>query len=363
MVEKVPRLEGGLPFPAHLSRYGIELSKELGARPLESFRRLPLGFDQIDHALGGGVMPGVLGVLLGRQNVGKTAFFLQAARNVAAWARENQARVVAVNFCYEHSVWVQFSRLLAMESEGAASPSEIEAVIYQERINGGDTKDLWTRVLAKLPAEVEEGYQRMIAYGEHLALHHADRFHTTTQSIETVVQYYLGQGIYPFVLVDYLQIIPPRPELASKALLGGSAGARAVQISVLRELSALASRYNVPVFCIAAVDEKALRRPGPVHLEDVEGQKDNTIPYMVEYALVLNPDVEYLRASGDEEGRGGDEQTLWVRLAVEKVRGGHRPPGVEWRFKFNRRQMRFVQPGEEIPPEKRYALQRFIAQS
>ncbi len=353
------RLEGGVPFPVALSRYGIELSAALNARPIESFERIPLGFEQIDYALGGGIMPGVLGVLLGRQNTGKTAFFLQAAYNIARWAREEQNRVVAINFCYEHPVWVQFSRLLAMVSNGAASPAEIEKVVKAKREELGTPQDLWTQVLRELPPDVTKGYERLVAVGDHLALHHADRFHTTTQSLETVIKHHLEQGDFPVVMVDYLQVIPPRPEMASLALAGGAGGAKAVQIATLRELSALASRHNVPVFCIAAVDDAALRRKGPVHLEDVEGEGTNLLPYMVEYALVLNPDAEYWRG---EAGTLDEEQSLWVRLAIEKVRGGHRPPGVEWRFRFDRRRMQFVQPGEEIPPAERYALQRFMPQ-
>jgi hypothetical protein len=114
------------------------------------------------------------------------------------------------------------------------------------------------------------------------------------------------------VIVDYAQRVPPPPELAG---LG-----REQHIDyVVRSLKALALRRGVPVVAVGAVDEQAIRRQGPVHLEDLWGPV--TMTYEPDVGWVLNN--EHLEPTG-ENGRARA-----VRLAIEKNR--HGASEVEWR--------------------------------
>ncbi len=111
---------------------------------------------------------------------------------------------------------------------------------------------------------------------------------------------------------DYAQRVPPLPELAGLAT--------ELDLDyVVRSLKALAMRRGIPVVAVGAVDEQAIRRRGPVHLEDLWGPV--TMTYEPDGGWVLNQ--EHLDPVGD----GGRART--VRLAIEKNR--HGPSEVEWR--------------------------------
>ena len=58
-------------------------NQRLRSGNLENYRPAPLGFPQLDECLGGGLRAGDLCLVGGMQNVGKTIFVLQVARNLA----------------------------------------------------------------------------------------------------------------------------------------------------------------------------------------------------------------------------------------------------------------------------------------
>ena len=80
----------------------------------------------------------------------------------------------------------------------------------------------------------------------------------------------------------------------------------------VRSLKAVALRGGVPVVAVGVVDEQAIRRQGPVHLEDLWGPV--TMTYEPDVGLVLNN--EHLEPVG-ENGRARA-----VRMAIEKNRHG-----------------------------------------
>ncbi|MEP7356923.1 MAG: hypothetical protein ABI847_06755, partial [Anaerolineales bacterium] len=72
-------------------------NQRLRSGNLENYRPAPLGFPQLDECLGGGLRAEDLCLVGGMQNVGKTIFALQVARNLAA-----AGDVLPIMVCYEH---------------------------------------------------------------------------------------------------------------------------------------------------------------------------------------------------------------------------------------------------------------------
>ncbi len=66
--------------------------------------------------MGGGLHAEDLVLVVGRQNVGKTLFVSQVARNIALWASNERNHVVCLMVCYEHSPILLQQRLLCLES-------------------------------------------------------------------------------------------------------------------------------------------------------------------------------------------------------------------------------------------------------
>ena len=136
--------------------------------------------------------------------------------------------------------------------------------------------------------------------------------YTSPEAIDKIVAVLERQRLHPVVIVDFAQRVPPRPALAGLD--------RDQHIDyVIRSLKGLALRRGVPVVAVGAVDEQAIRRHGPVHLEDLWGPV--TMTYEPDVGCVLNND--HLEATGEGSGARA------VRLAVEKNR--HGPSEIEWR--------------------------------
>jgi len=100
----------GLRFPQPVGEISREFDGRIRSGRLEGYRPTPTGFAALDQVLGGGFLSGCLLLLGGRQNVGKTTWALQAARNVALGGG------TGCLVCYEHDEVRLFHRLLCMES-------------------------------------------------------------------------------------------------------------------------------------------------------------------------------------------------------------------------------------------------------
>jgi replicative DNA helicase len=253
---------------------------------------------------------------VGKQNVGKTLFVSQLARNIARWAASMRNSVVCVLVCYEHSPVLLLQRLLCMESWLAATP---EGGVTLAEIRGaladlaeiGALEDV-SSLLLKLPKPALLGWRAMERYLDTLYLYRGDPVYTSPEAIDKMVVVLQRQGLHPVMIVDYAQRVPAPPELFA---LG-----REQHIDfVMRSLKALALRRGVPVVAVGAVDEQAIRRRGPVHLEDLWGPV--TITYEPDVGWVLNN--EHI----EQAGENGDARM--IRLATEKNR--HGPSEVEWR--------------------------------
>jgi hypothetical protein len=119
-------------------------------------------------------------------------------------------------------------------------------------------------LLLKLPKTGLLGWRGMERYLDTLYLYRGDPVYTSPEAIDKMVVVLQRQRLHPVVIVDYAQRVPPPPELAAMG--------REQHIDyVVRSLKALALRRGVAVVAVGVVNEQAIRRQGPVHLEDLWG--------------------------------------------------------------------------------------------
>jgi len=310
-------------------------------------RPIPTGFPFLDASMGGGLHAEDLVLVVGKQNIGKTLFVSQLGRNIALWAAQARNRVVCLLICYEHSPILLQQRLLCMESwlaggdEGGVSLSDIRGALAG-LAEAGALEDLSTMLL-RLPRSALLGWRKMEKYLDALYLYRGDSVYTSPEAIDKMVVVLQRKGLCPVVIVDYAQRVPPPAELAG---LG-----REQHIDyVVRSLKALAMRRGVPVVAVGAVDEQAVRRRGPVHLEDLWGPV--TMTYEPDGGWVLNHD--------QLEPAGEDGRARLVRLAIEKNR--HGPSEVEWRHLLYGGRFYLEPEGELVPLKESFQVERVRAQ-
>ena len=117
--QMLPILPLGLSFPKTLSQVVTEADARVAAGQLKDYRSIPTGFDPLDTVIGGGLHPGELMLVGGRQGIGKTIFALQVARNIAL---SGQARSCYI--CFEHDEEYLLDRLICFESVASLPPTE-----------------------------------------------------------------------------------------------------------------------------------------------------------------------------------------------------------------------------------------------
>jgi replicative DNA helicase len=307
---------GSTGLPVSLRETVEAYERELPELNPATLQPIPTGFPQLDANTGGGLHAEDLILVVGKQNVGKTLFVSQIGRNVARWAARLRNKVVCLLICYEHSQLLLMQRLLCMESWQAGDGRKgVSLALIREtlgRLAETDALEDLSSMLLALPKSGLVGWRQMEKYLDTLYLYRGDPIYTSPEAIDKAVVVLQRQGLHPVVIVDYAQRVPPPPELAG---LG-----RELHIDyIVRSLKALAMRRGIPVVAVGAVDDQALRRRGPVHLEDLWGPV--TMTYEPDGGWVINQ--EDLEPAGD----GGRART--VRLAIEKNR--HGPSEVEWK--------------------------------
>ena len=283
-----------LPTGLHFPQPVAEISRQFDARiregRLEGYLPIPTGFAELDEVLGGGFLSGCLLLLGGRQNVGKTIWTLQAARNVAL------AGYTGCLVCYEHDEVHLFHRLLCLESYLAAGEGEDgvtlkgirEAVLHAvPGATGGPgygksapfTQGLQAVLQAHPPAR--QAWDESVAgYLDRLLLTRGHPVKTTLNVLRTYAtwlsQEHPGQAV---LFVDYLQKIPY--SLDSRDL----SPERQV-ILVTQGLKDLALEFGVPVVAVAAVDPEGLKRDEP-RVEDLLG--GSAVKYEPDAVIMMLP--------------------------------------------------------------------------
>ena len=293
-------------------------NQRLRSGNLENYRPAPLGFPQLDECLGGGLRAGDLCLVGGMQNVGKTIFVLQVARNLAI-----AGDVLPIVVCYEHNPEMLLHRLICHESvddPDSPNPQGVTRDVIEKAVlayydahpepEARQRLDLdW--LLANVPG-VDHAWYRLREYLWRFWLVAGDGLETTLPVLHEYVRMAQNLGFARVLLiVDYAQRIPLPPRA------GGIEFTEHQRIDlVMRGLKEIALKLGVPVMAVAVADEAALRRQR-VHFEDLLGPV--TVQYEPDVAIMLNRDDS-----------GNDDPIRSVHVAVEKNR--HGPTDGEFRM-------------------------------
>lgn len=333
-------LAGEQELPTSLSQAISNFDESIGDLPPHRFLPQPTGFPWIDEVLAGGTHAQHFYLVLGKQNVGKTILILQMARHQAIWATENKYPIAPVLFCYEHTSWSMFVRLLCMESwevdpDAPLTYKEINEALV--KIKMGKTKvgeenilkgkfretNFMDELFATLPDIAMKAYQKIARYADHLFIYHPSRVNTNVEEIIKIISLIQQDfQVTPIPYIDYLQAMPPPRKLwgASMEMLLNK---ELVVGMNTRLLKAYAEKAYISIIAVSSVDEDALRNPAPVHLEDADGSE--ILPFTIDVGLVINRDTMREKSNGKASVV---EKT--VRLAIEKNRN-HGPADIERR--------------------------------
>jgi replicative DNA helicase len=346
-------LPSSINTPQPLSKVFKGFTARLANRPAALFRPIPLGIETLDKAFSGGVHPTDLTLIAGRQNVGKTIFITQIASNIARWAAEHQYPIVPWICCYEHDEWELFTRLLCMESwrVDPANPISYKTIIdaiVKVKEKEENQEDIITHLFEELPSSATEAMTAISKYFDHLILYYGQRNILSVENIQTIIREYEKEHHQVLIpIMDYLQTIPPEIRMIQHAYDPMSG-----HLIIKRNLEALKNmciELQIPALVVAAVDNEALSRPGPVHIEDVAGPEETS--YTVDSGIILNYDVVKGASISNAENRKAS-----IRISVEKNRRG--PVPLEWRHKFEGGAFYIDPKGEGIAFEDSYQKDR-----
>lgn len=299
-------LPAGLGFPRTLLEVSVEFDTHIKTGKVAGYKPIPTGFEPLDTYLGGGLVPESLMLVGGPPGTGKTVFALQAARNIAAMAKDNKTAACVV--CFEHSETYLYHRLLCMESAlgGNSVGLTMDDIRRAALTNDGSEPGLESLLQAFHTAR--DAWSRIVQYWERLYLIKGHPIKTTLNVLDTYLTYLSNKFTSVVLFVDYLQKVPvfsPGVELTPER-----------QIRTVTEgLKNLALAHTVPIVAVAASDEEGLKG-GRVRFEDLWG--GSSVNYEPDVAVILNPSRQAEDAHGTE-----------VIFSIEKNRLG--PTGVEFR--------------------------------
>jgi replicative DNA helicase len=292
---------------------------------MQDYVPLPLGFDQIDRVIGGGLMRGELILLGGSQGIGKTIFALQAARNLAL-----NEKMYAFYVSYEHPEVHLLQRLLCMES------IDVNAQDYQ---HGLRMRDLRNIVLTKRAGEgrgqglyqILQGHplarlslQQIAEYANRLIVMKGNPVSTNLQALRSLCHRLAKTCDGNVVLfVDYLQKVSIEPvktvDENDKVTI------------VVEGLKDLALSLNIPVFAVVASDREGLRAKR-LHLHHLRGS--SALDYECDIAVIMNN--KYYIISKDHvafDPYKAESYRNWVVFTVEKNRAGKAMTDLEFELR------------------------------
>jgi replicative DNA helicase len=330
-------LPPGNELPQELKPVLEDMDARLAGGDPSWFQPIPTGFAGLDPVFEGGLHSEDLLLIGGPQNVGKTAWALQGARQIARSGR------TVLYICYEHSPLVLAERILCQESDEAGSGFSVgqlhdayrKAVAAKDGIrkanSSGQAPGMLDLVAGALGPSGYASISRMDSYWHNLLLVRGDGLCTHIEAIENYIELTRKHYAESFCLfIDYAQRVPvmPRSGVHLDYLQRIDA--------VLRGLKSFAVKYHIPVVAVSAADMEGLRQ-GHIHIENLWGPV--TVQYEPDIGVILNPIRPGL-----------------VRLAVEKNR--HGPTDLEWDLEFRGRFYRFGEAMRPVPPEESWQRER-----
>ncbi|MCL4488342.1 MAG: AAA family ATPase [Chloroflexi bacterium] len=291
-------LPAGLEFPHTLLDVSIEFDSHIKSGKVAGYKPIPTCFEPLDSYLGGGLVPESLILVGGPPGVGKTVFILQAARNIAAAARDNKTAACVV--CFEHGEVYLYHRLLCLESTMSSRLGLTMEDIRRAALTQGIGEPGLETLLTTLTA-ARDAWSRITQYWERLFLVKGHPAKTTLNVLDTFLTRLQNQFASVVLFVDYLQKVP--------VVSTGVELTPEKQIRIVTEgLKNLALAHSVPIVGVAAADAEGLKSLR-VRFEDLWG--GSTVNYEPDVAVMLNP----LR-----HARG--KPTAEVLFSIEKNRLG-----------------------------------------
>lgn len=311
--------------PLTIAQVLRQVDHQVARGQMEDYIPLPLGFDQIDRVIGGGLIRGELILLGGAQGIGKTIFALQAARNLA-----RNEKLYAFYISYEHPETHLLHRLLCMES---IDPTAEE---YQ---HGLRMRDLRNIILTKRAGErrsqglyqILQGHrlargslQRIAEYANRLIVMKGNPVNTNLQALRSLTHRLVKTCDGNVVLfVDYLQKVSVEP---IKTVDEND------KVTIIVEgLKDLALSLNIPVFAVVAAGREGLRAKR-LHLHHLRGS--SALDYECDIAIIMNN--KFYIVSRDHiafDPYKAESYRNWIVFTIEKNRAGRGMIDVEFELR------------------------------
>ncbi len=293
---------------------------------MQDYVPLPLGFDQIDKVIGGGLMRGELVLLGGAQGLGKTIFALQAARNLAL-----NDKVFALYVSYEHPEVHLLQRLLCMESidpslqeyQHGLRMRDLRNIVLTKRADSEGRSQGLYQILQGNPM-ARQSLRKIADYANRLIVMKGNPVGTNLQALRSLAHRLVTTCEGNLVLfVDYLQKVSVEP---IKTVDEND------KVTIIVEgLKDIALSLNIPVVAIVAADREGLRAKR-LHLHHLRGS--SALDYECDIALVMNN--KYYIISKDHvafDPYKAESYRNWIVFTVEKNRAGKAMIDVEFELR------------------------------
>ena len=266
------------------------LSKMADEENKEEFVGLPTGFSTLDSTLTG-LHKGNLIILAARPGIGKSAFSMNIAQNVA-----KQGKAVAV-FSLEMSGEEIIQRTLSTE-----------ALIDNKLLRSGEIKpDDWTRIAAAVSALYS------------IPLYIDDSAGITVPEMKAKLRRIKNLGL---VVIDYLQLMNSAKRTEN----------RVTEVAdITRSIKIMAKELNVPIIALSQMSRESDKRKG-----------ENSMPMLSDLreSGSIEQDADVVIFLHQENRNQADEQpeSIDINVIIAKNRHGERK---KLRFKFAGKYTRF----------------------
>lgn len=294
------------------------------------------GFAGLDTYLSGGLRAGELTLLGGQQGLGKTAFALQVARNVASSGGS------VVYFSFEQDAATTLERLVAIEAGELLGEDGVPLRLVRRAMEGHGALGSLHERLAGTPGG-PQAVEAITEYGDRLFLHRALGNRTDLDEISTLARSVAAPGRTPLLVVDYLQKVHV-PD-------GGDEAARVTH--VVEGLKDMALELEVPVLAIVASDKEGLSPGKRLRAHHLRGS--TSLAYEADVVLLLNSKYDVVARHHLVYDTTASQRFLnYVVLTIEKNRGGVDRVDLEMRKRFE--QSRFD--SDLVPVEEQLVDER-----
>lgn len=311
--------------PLTIAQVLRQADQQVNLGQMQDYVPLPMGFDQIDRMIGGGLMRGELVLLGGAQGIGKTAFALQAARNLAL-----NEKVYSFYVSYEHPETHLLHRLLCMESIDPTSKEyqhglrmrDLRNVVLTKRAGEGRSQGLYQ--ILQGHSQARRSLKQIAEYANHLIVMKGNPVSTNLQALRSLAHRLVTTCEGNVVLfVDYLQKVSVEPIKTVDEL---------DKVTIIVEgLKDLALSLNIPVVAVVAAGREGLRAKR-LHLHHLRGS--SALDYECDIAIIMNN--KYYIISRDHiafDPYKAESYRNWIVFTIEKNRAGKAMLDVEFELR------------------------------